>query len=155
MIKTDHKSIRELFQQVIQTPEQQAYVRKLMGFNFRIDYRPGKTNTAADALSRVYEDQPWIQSLTAANVPVPEFLECLREENSTLSDLVQLKHQWEKGDLSSDFYFRNGLLFFKNRYYISSSSKLIPELLQEAHATPIGGHGGMKRTLVSLASKFF
>ncbi|XP_050911420.1 uncharacterized protein LOC127126527 [Lathyrus oleraceus] len=53
VIRTDHKSIRELLQQVIQTPDQQAYVRKLLGFHFRIEYKPGVSNRVADALSRV------------------------------------------------------------------------------------------------------
>nr|GEV89826.1 hypothetical protein [Tanacetum cinerariifolium] len=52
-VRTNHKSIKELMQQVIQTPLQQKYVRKLMGFDFVIEYKPGASNQAADALSLV------------------------------------------------------------------------------------------------------
>ncbi|GKD33575.1 ty3-gypsy retrotransposon protein [Tanacetum coccineum] len=54
-ICTDHRSLKELMQQVIQTPLQYKYVRKLMGFNFAIEYKTGTTNMVADALSRVYD----------------------------------------------------------------------------------------------------
>ena len=42
LIRTDHKSLKELLTQVIQTPEQQEVLRKLVGFNFAIEYKPGK-----------------------------------------------------------------------------------------------------------------
>ncbi|KAF7813177.1 retrotransposon-related protein [Senna tora] len=51
-IKTDHKSLKELMHQVVQTPEQQFYLSKLLGFDFEIVYRTGRTNLVADALSR-------------------------------------------------------------------------------------------------------
>ena len=53
VIRTDHRSLKELLQQVIQTPDHQAYVRKLLGFQFRIEYKIGITKYDVDALSRV------------------------------------------------------------------------------------------------------
>lgn len=38
--------------QVIQTPEQQHYLSKVLGFVYTIVYRPSKDNRVADALSR-------------------------------------------------------------------------------------------------------
>lgn len=52
VIRSDQKSLKELLQQVIQTPDQQFYARKLMGYKFRIEYKTGASNKAADALSR-------------------------------------------------------------------------------------------------------
>lgn len=57
VIRTDQKNIRELLQQTIFTPDQQAHVRKLLGFNFRIEYKVGSANKVADALSRREEDE--------------------------------------------------------------------------------------------------
>ncbi|KAF7812105.1 Transposon Ty3-G Gag-Pol polyprotein [Senna tora] len=51
-IKTDHKNLKELMHQVVQTPEQQFYLSKLLGFDFEILYRTGRTNLVLDALSR-------------------------------------------------------------------------------------------------------
>lgn len=54
-IKTDHRSLKNLMNQVIQTPEQQQYISKLLGYVYNIVYKPGKDNTVADALSRLPE----------------------------------------------------------------------------------------------------
>lgn len=49
VIQTGHHSLKELITQVIQTPEQQFYLSKVLGYNYDIQYNPGKTNTVADA----------------------------------------------------------------------------------------------------------
>ncbi|XP_014519802.1 uncharacterized protein LOC106776848 [Vigna radiata var. radiata] len=54
VIKTDQKSLRSLTDQAIQTPEQQAWLHKLLGYDFTIEYKLGKDNIAADSLSRSF-----------------------------------------------------------------------------------------------------
>lgn len=51
-IVTDHNSLRHLLTQRVQTPEQQRYLRHLLGYDYKIVYRPGRCNQVADALSR-------------------------------------------------------------------------------------------------------
>ncbi|PNY00079.1 hypothetical protein L195_g023353, partial [Trifolium pratense] len=53
IIRTDQKSLRSLMDQSLQTPEQQAWLHKFIGYDFTVEYKPGKENIAADALSRV------------------------------------------------------------------------------------------------------
>jgi hypothetical protein len=53
VIRTYQKSLRSLLDQSLQTPEQQAWLHKFIGYDFTIEYKPGKDNVAADALSRV------------------------------------------------------------------------------------------------------
>lgn len=52
IIKTDHKSIKFLLEQRLNTPFQQVWMSKLMGFHFEIQYKEGAENKAVDALSR-------------------------------------------------------------------------------------------------------
>lgn len=74
-ITADHKSLRELMTQVIQTPEQHYYLSKLLGFDYTIQYKPGASNTVADALSR----QPTNSGqLLLLSVPHLDFLEDIR-----------------------------------------------------------------------------
>ncbi|WVZ16035.1 hypothetical protein V8G54_013601 [Vigna mungo] len=51
-ILTDQRSLKELMSQIIQTPEQQVYLSKLLGFDYSIQYKAGKTNVVVDALLR-------------------------------------------------------------------------------------------------------
>jgi hypothetical protein len=51
-IITDHKSLMQLSEQRLHTPWQQNVFTQLLGLQYRIMYRKGADNGAADALSR-------------------------------------------------------------------------------------------------------
>lgn len=52
-IITDHQSLCTMVHETVQTPEQQRWLTKLLGFDFDIIYKPGSLNGPADALSRL------------------------------------------------------------------------------------------------------
>lgn len=52
-IRTDHKSLSYLTEQNLQSDLQRKAMTRLMGLQFKVVYRKGKENLAADALSRV------------------------------------------------------------------------------------------------------
>lgn len=72
-IFTDHRSLKELLTQTIQTPTQHKWLTKLLGFDYEIVYTPGSTNVVADALSRV--DSPLQASFTSLSSAQPVLLE--------------------------------------------------------------------------------
>jgi len=51
VIKTDQKSLKELLEQTLQTLEQQQWLPKFFGYDFKIQYSPRKENILAYALS--------------------------------------------------------------------------------------------------------
>ena len=53
VIKTDHKSLAYLNEQNLHSEMQRKAMTRLMGLQFRVVYRKGKENLAADALSRM------------------------------------------------------------------------------------------------------
>ncbi|KAJ1700964.1 hypothetical protein LUZ63_000743 [Rhynchospora breviuscula] len=55
IIRTDHRSLQNMLKQTIQTPEQQQFLSKLVGYSYSIEYKSGPSNDVADALSRVPE----------------------------------------------------------------------------------------------------
>ena len=52
LVRTDHFSLKFLLDQRLATIPQHHWVRKLLGFDFSMEYKAGNTNTVADALSR-------------------------------------------------------------------------------------------------------
>ena len=51
-VRTDHYALKFMLDQRLSTVPQHQWVSKLFGFDFSVEYRPGKLNTVADALSR-------------------------------------------------------------------------------------------------------
>lgn len=75
--------------QVIQTPEQQVYLARLIGYDYSIQYRSGKANSVADALSRVHETSTG-QMITLI-VPHFTFLQDLKMELHHHSSYQELR----------------------------------------------------------------
>nr|VWO95354.1 Uncharacterized protein [Ganoderma boninense] len=57
-ICTDHKALEYLMGQKNLSPRQHRWLDVLNEFNFTVHYIPGETNILADALSRIYSDEP-------------------------------------------------------------------------------------------------
>jgi len=53
VIKTDHKSLSYLSEQNLHSEVRRKAMTRLMGLRFKVVYKKGKDNVAADALSRV------------------------------------------------------------------------------------------------------
>ena len=69
-IITDHRSLVQLTEQRLHTPWQQKVFAKLVGLQYKIVYRKGSDNGAADALSRCPSAQ-----LAAISVCQPQWLD--------------------------------------------------------------------------------
>jgi hypothetical protein len=70
IIKTDHQSLAYLNDQNLQSELQHKAMTRLMGLQFRIVYRRGKENLAADALSTI----PTLMSMQACSEVQPLWL---------------------------------------------------------------------------------
>ncbi|GJZ21779.1 ty3-gypsy retrotransposon protein [Tanacetum coccineum] len=147
IVATYHK---ELFAIVIQTPLQQKYIRKLMGFDFLIEYKPGVSNQVADAFSCIYEEyEGIITSLMAMSRPLVGLINDLKQENETVEDLRQLHRKLDREERLEGFRREQGLLLYRGRYYFGTESKLKDLLLSEFHNTPSARHWGMKKMLAT------
>ena len=142
IIRIDPKSLRSLSDQVIQTPYQQKYLAKLLGYQFTIVYKPRKDNSVADALLRQPELLP-AHFLALSRVSFDLF-ELLRHENKT-SPFYQNLHSALAANDSQfvDYDVREGLLLHKGRLLLDPTLSLISLVFKECHSTPIGGHGSI------------
>nr|GEV54890.1 retrotransposable element Tf2 [Tanacetum cinerariifolium] len=98
------QSLNEPMQQVIQTPLQQKYVRKLMGFDFVIEYKSRVTNQMADALSRMYqEEEDAMVAFMTLSQPLPGLISELRQENETMDELQQIHQKLDHNEPMEGF----------------------------------------------------
>lgn len=154
VILTNHKSLKDLMAQVVQTPEQQVYLSKLLGYDYSIQYKAGKHNMVADALSRitdVIDAQCFVLTM-----PHFVFLDQLRQTLTTDPDFWSLFTKIQDNPQShADYKIHNGLIFFKNKIWLTPQCDFRTLLLDEFHKTPMGGHMGINKTLQRLQANFF
>ncbi|KAJ0585794.1 putative nucleotidyltransferase, Ribonuclease H [Helianthus annuus] len=150
---TDQKSLKFLLQQRVSTYDQQNWVVKLLGYDFDIQYKPGRENRAADALSRRADSGQFLQAVSA---PIWLHGALLIEEAKQASDIqtlmAKLKVTPEK---YLGYSIKNDVLFYQDRLVISRHSKFIPALLHQFHVTAAGGHSGFYRTYRRLAANVY
>ncbi|MCH79841.1 retrotransposon protein, partial [Trifolium medium] len=147
IIRTDQKSLRSLMDQSLQTPEQQEWLHKFLGYDFAIEYKPGKENLAADALSRLMT--------LAWSEPQCSFTQQVKEALQQDNNLLEIMQKCMQGLASAHYTVREGILYWKHRMVVPSKETLIQQVLYEFHTSPIGGHAGMTRTLARIKSQFY
>ncbi|CAJ2661993.1 unnamed protein product [Trifolium pratense] len=147
IIRTDQKSLRSLMDQSLQTPEQQEWLHKFLGYDFVIEYKPGKENLAADALSRLMT--------LAWSEPQYNFTQQVKEAIQQDDNLLEIIQKCLQGLAPTNYTVREGILYWKHRMVIPPKATLIQQILEEFHTSPIGGHAGMTRTLARIKSQFY
>lgn len=152
-ILTDHRSLRELMTQIIQTPEQQYHLAKLLGFDYDIQYKSGPSNVVPDSLSRIPAPEGKCLLLSTPNFLFMDQLRRTLQESDAFQ--TQSKLVREEPSTWTDFHISRDLLFYKNAIWINPGNPLIPALLMEFHSTPIGDHLGMRKTLHRLQASFY
>nr|KYP63864.1 Retrotransposable element Tf2 [Cajanus cajan] len=58
-------------------------------------------------------------------------------------------------DQHEGYELKEGKLFFKNKLVLPKNSSRIPLIIQEFHATAMGGHAGVFRTYKRVSAVFF
>ncbi|WVY90954.1 hypothetical protein V8G54_036468 [Vigna mungo] len=148
IIKTDQTSLKELLEQTLQTPEQQQWLPKFLGYDFTIQYKPGKDNVPADALSR--------SLFMAWSKPTNNWLIKVAEETKKDNILHELLNQHAQGvKIYHNYEIKDGLVFRKGKLMILEDSFLRHQILQEFHDTKIGGHAGRTKTVARICTQFY
>jgi hypothetical protein len=154
IIQTNHKSLKEILTQVIQTLEQQYYLAKLLGYHYEIQYMPGSSNIVADALSRV----AILDTLALFHLTVSQFLflDELKQELLTDAVFLDMRERLLKDPSSlPDYRLVDGLLLKQGRIWIIPSSRFKQLLLREFHETLVGGHARLSKTMKRLSENFY
>jgi hypothetical protein len=161
-IWTDHKSLRFFLEQRVVTPKQQRWVSKLLGYDYEIMYRIGRTNSAAGGLSRRHSSKVATvasfdhTSSMAVSGPLFHLWAELREANMHDPYLQDLRGKLVEHPTQHPYLKNhNGILLYKQRLIIPPTSAMRTTLLHEAHNSKMGGHSGVFRTHRRLVQSFF
>ncbi len=148
IVRTDHYSLKFLLDQRLSTIPPHRWVSKLMGFDFTVEFRPGRTNVVADALSR--RDEETTSTLMALTGPGFSVFDDLRHEIDSDASVGALRDKVLAGKLGATWEFTDGLLIKQGRVFVPATSPSLPALLEAAHT----GHEGVERTLHRLRADF-
>jgi hypothetical protein len=157
IIKTDQQSLKFLLEQKVGTATQQRWMSKLLGYDFTIEYKKGKENKVADALSRVFED-PGLPGLTCSLIsfPNPDWLQELKLSYTTDPDTMILLQKLKDGsDIPKGYTMQQDLILKKGRLYIVKSSPFKRRILHYIHSNPQAGHSGYHKTVQRAKADFY
>ena len=107
IIQTDQRSLKYLLEQRITMPEQHKWVAKLLGYDYEIQYQPGRENSAADAISR-RPDSPTLNHLFVPQLDIWEELKQAATRDKYMAVVNNLAQTQPEGPFTQ----RKGLTFF-------------------------------------------
>lgn len=150
---------------------------KLARFAFRVIYIKGATNAIADTLSRLSEDDFFIEEISCEQISkAPSYMVSTRankkllEASKELSDPIEIAHKLVQEanqleieeELNDNFVDENEQRSVETQAMIPTigakhikDKKLQTELIKLYHEHPLAGHIGIKRGIKKLSGKFF
>jgi hypothetical protein len=137
-----------LDQQLSMIPQHQ-WISKLFGYEFNVEYWPGRLNAVANALSRRDNEEISIHSIST---PTFQLFSEIKSVISTNSDLSALRNNIIVGLKDPSWSVQDSLILKSGKVYIPSNSDLIQQILQISHT---GGHEGIQKTLHRLRAHFY
>lgn len=148
VVRTDNVATSYFQTQKKLSPKQARWQDFLAEFDMELQYKPGRENHVADALSRKAE-------LAAVCLLHGAIRERIREgtcEDPVTQGLVRLVKEGK----AQRFWVSDGLLLTKGRrIYVPRWGNLRRELMKECHDSKWAGHPGQKRTLALLESAYY
>ena len=123
-----------------------------MGLDYTIQYRKGKENIAADALSRCHEEG----SLAAVTVVTPQWYEEVissyvgDQRITTLMEKLTVREEEVEG-----YTLKKGILRFQGCIVIGDKTELKRKIIQALHESPLGGYSGEQNTYVRVKGIFY
>lgn len=157
IIRTDHRSLKYLLDQKATTSLQQKGMSRLLGMNYSIQYKKGKENVVADALSRRVEyDKETETQLFAMTLSTPAWLQEISasyQGDTESLDLIALLSITPTA--KPPYSLAKGVLKYKDKVVVGNEKELRIKLLQTFHDSAWGGHSGILGTYNRLKAIFF
>ena len=153
IIRTDHRSLLFLTDQKATTKLQQKALLKLIDLQFKIQYKQGSTNAAADALSRCPASN--VSELHAISACTPSWMGHLQEGYADDPEAQQLLVELSISPTNDKgFSLHNDIIKYKGRVWVGHNSLAQSHILHALHASGIGGHSGIQATYQRIKALF-
>jgi hypothetical protein len=136
IIKIDHKSLAYLNEQTLQSNLQRNAMTRMMGVQFRIQYKKGKDNLAADALSRI---NPLMQIQSFSKITsllIHEVINTYANDPHAQELLAQLA---VTSPNAQGYSLHQGIIRQGEQIWIGDNSALRTKLISTFHSTALGG----------------
>uniref|UniRef100_A0A8R7Q5N4 Reverse transcriptase domain-containing protein n=1 Tax=Triticum urartu TaxID=4572 RepID=A0A8R7Q5N4_TRIUA len=143
IIRTDQQSLKYIQEQKVTEGVQHKLLIKLMGYNFTVEYKKGKENRVADALSRVKYALNALGSSTAIPSWISEVVNSYKGDTKC-SDLIAKLAIDPTGQ--PPYTLTSGVLGYKGKIMIGNNSELENSLLTSFHKFELGGHSRERAT---------
>jgi hypothetical protein len=144
-IRTNHRSLSFLDDQRLTTPWQHKALTKLLGLQYKIIYKKGTDNGAADALSR-YPSSATLE-LSALSVALPDWIQEVVSGYSLDPDACsKVQTLCISVGAVPNFSLKNGVLYFKDCMWIGTNTAVQQKILANLHTAAVGGHSGIHVT---------
>lgn len=152
-VLSDHHSLQYFQSQPTLSKRQAGWLALLQEFDYDVNYKPGRDNVVADALSRVV-------CAINASTALPDLLVRLRGAYSADALVQGLKTRLAQGESDTDYAFDSAGMLFRlvdgePRFYVPDAPELRTALLREAHDSVVAGHLGAAKTLEVLSRTFW
>lgn len=123
-----------------------------MSYQYKITYKKGLTNSAADSLSRAPQMGP---ALNAISVAQPAWLQELLnsyEDNPVAQKMLSALAIYNP---KGHFSLQQGIIKYKNAIWPGHSVDLQNKVTEQLHSSPIGGHSGSFVTFKRVSKLFY
>ena len=152
IIRTDQKSLKWLLQQKVSTPFQQFWLSKLLGFDYEIQYKHGKENLAADALSRAKGAEILCLAISVIASNVEDLIKDSYKGDQWIENILQ---SFQRSEPVEHFAVIDGLLRKHHKIVVGISGDIQTKLINWHHSSAEGGHSGRDLTLKRLKHLFY
>jgi hypothetical protein len=137
VIHTDQKSLTQLGEHKFNTMTQQKAFFRLMGLQYKIIYKKGTTNTAADSLSR----RP--QEVNAVSIVTPKWMEVVTEWYTKDEKTKKLYTELSISKTNDQgFSLVDGIIRHKGKIWLGNHVEAQQAVLTALHHSGLGGHSG-------------
>ena len=124
---------------------------RLMGLQFKIIYKKGKENIAADSLSRVAH----LMTLQSVSVVQPTWIQEVLNSYTTDSYAQTLLAQLAiHSPNTAGYTLKDGLIRYQDKLWVGQNSALQTKIIAAFHSSPIGGHSGVYATYQRIKQSF-